>query len=279
MFYNYGRNYFLGLNSHNLDEFNTNSMLEFLRGYIELHSKIILPISIANYFKNCNYPLMIIYIRKNDNILFERILKLLNNELLINYKIEYKTKIHNKVKYQILIKFDNNNVLNLLAKIYPNNIDKNDVDEYIYSIYLNLSNYRYINYDNENETLQYYMPKCQIQINHPAAIKPSKTNASDIGYSISIINLHKIISKKIRIYDTGLEINPQFGYYYKLEPTSLLSIHGYILGNTIDNEQKNKKLLITLIKIDDEMPDIKLPYMCCILVMKELRHYEIDYTN
>jgi hypothetical protein len=284
MFYNYGKNYFLSLDSVNLKDSNTDEILEFLRGYIELHSNIILPTNVSNYLKNINYvydkyPLLILYFRKTehtDNILIERLLRLFSNELQLIYDVESKIKVYNKIKYQFLIKLENYNVLNLLSKIYPPDIDKNDIDEYTYSLYINLSNYRYINYDNENETLQYYIPKCKIKLIHPAARTPFKECASNIGYTISIIKLHKIISNKIRIYDTGLQIIPQYGYYYKLEPKSILSTHGYILGTSIDSEQKkDKTLLITLIKIDDDLPDIQLPYNCCILLMKELKHYEI----
>ena len=69
MFYNYGKNYFLSLDSFNLKDSNTNEILEFLRGYIELHSNIILPTNVSNYLKNINYvydkyPLLILYFRK-----------------------------------------------------------------------------------------------------------------------------------------------------------------------------------------------------------------------
>jgi len=283
MFYNYGKNYFLSLDSYNLKDLSTSEILEFLRGYIELHSNIILPTNVTNYLKNINsiydrYPLLILYFRKTeniDNILIDRVLRLLTSELQISYEIESKPKIYNKIKYQLVLKLTNNNVLNFLSQLYPSDIDKNDIDEYTYSIYLNLSNYRYINYDNENDTLQYFIPKCKIKLIHPAAKKPTKQYASNIGYNISIIKLHKMISNKIIIYDTGIQIIPQYGYYYKLEPTSLLSNHGYILGTHVDSNQKNKTLLITLIKIDNELPDIKLPYNCCILLIKELKHYEL----
>ena len=283
MYYNYGRNYFLSLDFYDIKGLNYDEILDFLRGYIEVYSNIILPMNVSNYFQNINniydkYPLLIIYLRKTeniDNILINRIIHLLDNELKIEYIIENKQKIYNKIKYQLSIKLENNNVLNLLSNLYSPNVDKNEIDEYIYSIYLNLSNYKYINYDNENDTLQYYIPKCKIKLNLSYAIKPSKKYASDIGYNIYIIKLNKIISDKIKVYDTGLQIIPQYGYYYKLEPTSLLAIHGYILGTYIANNEQN--LLITLIKIDKDLPDIKLPYNCCIMLLKEMIHYELNF--
>ena len=89
MFYNYGKNYFMSLDNSNIQYYTTNNILEFLRGYIELNSKIILPNNITNYSKNLDkiynkYPLLLLYIRKKediDNILLDRILKLLSKAL------------------------------------------------------------------------------------------------------------------------------------------------------------------------------------------------------
>lgn len=285
MFYNYGKSYFMSLDHYNVKHYTTDNILEFLRGYIELNSKIILPNNITNYSKNLDniynkYPLLILYIRKKeniDNILLDRIENLLSKELQIEYSIEFKNKSYNKIKYNVIIKFENYNVLNFLSKIYPSNIDKNEIDEYIYSLYLTLSNYRYINYDTENDTMQYYIPKCKIELIHPGAIKPYKNYASDIGYSINIIQRYKQISDKIIIYDTGLKIIPQYGYYFELMATSQLAINGYILGTHHNNfnQKNNNTLLITLIKIDKDLPDIKLPYNSCIMLLKEMKHYEL----
>jgi len=287
MFYNYGKNYFMSIDNYNFTTYTTENILDFLRGYIELHSKLILPNNIINYNKNINnlydkYPLLNLYIRKKediDNILLDRIIKLLSKELYIEYSIEFKNKSYNKIKYNVIIKFENYHVLNFLSKIYPPNIDKNDIDEYLYSLYLTLSNYRYINYDTENDTMQYYIPKCKIELIHPGAIKPNKEYASDIGYSINIIQRTKQISDKIFIYDTGLKITPQYGYFYELLPTTQLAIHGYLLGTQYNdfNQKNNNTLLITLIKIDNELPDIKLPYNCCIMLLKEMKHYELIF--
>lgn len=283
MLFLYGKNYFLSIDKHDFKKLDTEQILYFLRGYIELNSNIIVPINEDSHLKNINelyteYPLCILYFRKIENIdndLIDRVLKLLSDELKLSFKIENKFEIYNKIKYHYIIKLKNYNVLNFLSRIYPIDIDKNEVDEYTYSIYSSLTNYRYISYDIDNDTIQNHIPKCTIEYIHPAAIKPYKDYASDVGYKIFIIELYKMISNKIFIFNTGIKINPQFGYYYKLEPPSLLAQHGYILGSSINEDQKNKTLLITLIKVDKSLPDIKLPYHCSYLILKEFKHYEI----
>ena len=148
-------------------------------------------------------------------------------------------------------------------------------------MYINLANFKYITYNSENEFIYNILPKCKIKLINPSAIFPTKQNASDIGYDIHIIKRYKNISDKIIIYDTGIKLIPQFGYYYQLIPTFTLSITGYILGNSvgiinpINKDNKKKTLLITLIKIDESMPDIKLPFKCCQLLLKEMVQYEL----
>jgi hypothetical protein len=284
MYYNYGKNYFLSFDELKIEFTTSSQILDFLRGYIELNCKLTLPTNVTNYIQNINhiydkYPLLIIYFRKktdSDNNVLNKILNLLSNDLKIDYTVEIKNKIYNKIKYNLSIKLENYNVLNLLSQIYHSNIDKNEIDEYLYSLYLNLSNYRYINYDTENDSMQFYIPKCSIKLIHPAAIKPNKKNISNIGYGIHIIKTHKIISDNIIVYDTGLLIKPQFGYYCNILANNSLSINGYSLGtHYIDTDDTNSSLLITLIKNDQELPDLKLPYCCAILTLKELTHFDI----
>lgn len=284
MYYNYGKNYFLSFDELNIEFTSSSQILDFLRGYIEYNCKLTLPINVTNYIQNIDhiyeqYPLLIIYFRKNtdgDETLLNHIFNLLTNNLKIDYAVEIKNKIYNKIKYNLSIKLENYNVLNLLSQIYHSNIDKSEIDEYLYSLYLNLSNYRYINYDTENDSMQFYIPKCSIKLTHPAAIKPNKKKISNIGYNIHIIKTYKIISDNIIIYDTGLLIKPQFGYYCNIIANNSLSIDGYSLGtHYIDTDDTNDSLLITLIKNDLDLPDLKLPYSCAILILTEFKHFDI----
>lgn len=295
--YNIGKNYILSYDSFDLNTLNYDNILDFIRGYIELNSKLIMPNSSddstinhdykKNYklsknisYKNINYPVLIIFFRKLDKFIIDQFINYINNELHIQYTIDTQTLIYNKIKYNFKLTFTDYHVLNILSKLYNSNIDPNDVDEYLYNIYIKLSNYKNITFDSDNDSIFYLLPKCKVKLLHKSSIMPFKKNASDIGFDITIIKRYKTISNKITIYDTGIQLIPQFGYYFELIPKFNLSISGYILGNSIGviNPIVNKKnitLLVTLIKVDKTMPDIQLPFKCCKILLKEMNHFEL----
>lgn len=302
--YELGKNYILSCNNFDLNILNNNNILTFMCGYIELNSKLIMP-SINNITENdsphivhkkiknidsnyqfaINYdknsPYFIIFFRKQDKLILQKLLDFINDFCNIEYTINVQIITYNKIKYNTKVIFKGYNVLNFLSKIFNSDINKNDIDEYLYNMYINLANFKYISYNSENEFVYSILPKCKIKLMNQSAIFPTKHNASDIGYDIHIIKRYKNISDKIIIYDTGIQLIPQFGYYYELIPTFSLSTTGYILGNSvgiinpINQDNTKKTLLITLIKIDKTMREIQLPFKCCQLLLKEMNHYEL----
>lgn len=283
MFYNYGKNYFLSIDYYDLTNTSNIEILAFLRGYIDINSKIILPANITNYNKNLNsiydkYPLMILHFRKEtnvDNLLLDRVIKLFNEYIHVNFILESKKKIYNKIKYNIIIKLENYNVLKFLNYIYPDNTDIVEIDHYIYSIYNTLGNYKYINIDSENDQIQFFIPRCNIKLILNYAIKPFKNDISDIGYQLYIIKEKKRLSSKTIIYETGIICNPQYGYYLDIIYSDELSKFGYI--SNCKNIISNKPIEITLTKIDNELNDIKLPFMVGYIVLKEFNHFQLIY--
>lgn len=283
MFYYYGKNYFLSIDFYDLTHITNNELINFLRGYIDLNSKIILPSNITNYSNNSKliynkYPLMIIHFRKEtstDNILLDKVLKLFNDYLQIEFTLETKKKIYNQIKYNSIIKLENYNVLKFLNKLYTDDTDQNEIDQYIYSIYNTLCNYHYINFDSENDQMQFFMPQCHIKLLYNNSIKPYKNNISDIGYQIFLIKQKKRLSNKTVIYETGIICNPQYGYYLEILYSDMISKNGYCVNNNCINS--NLPIDITLTKIDDELPDIKLPFMIGYILLKEFKHYNINY--
>lgn len=295
--YNIGKNYILSYDSFNLNTLNHENILDFIRGYIELNSKLIMPNSSDDStinqdckkkyklsknisYININYPVIILLFRKVDKLILDKFINYINSELHIQYTIDTQILTYNKIKYNYKLTFTDYHVLNILSKLYNSNINPNDIDEYLYNIYIKLSNYKNISFDSDNDSILYLLPKCKVKLLHNSAIIPTKKNASDIGYEITIIKRYKTISNKITVYDTGIQLIPQFGYYFELIPKFNLSISGYILGNSIGVinpiiNKKNTTLLVTLIKVDKSMPDIQLPFNCCKIVLKEMNHFEL----
>lgn len=133
-------------------------------------------------------------------------------------------------------------------------------------LYANIDNKYTIRYANHN----YLIPSCCFIRVDEKAIIPSKTNWSDVGYDLSIIKKVKDFNSKTALYDTGIKIVMDFGYYAEIVPRSSISKSGYILSNNIgiiDNSYRGN-LFIALTKIADDAIEIEYPFKCCQLIFK-----------
>jgi deoxyuridine 5'-triphosphate nucleotidohydrolase len=140
-----------------------------------------------------------------------------------------------------------------------------------------------IYYSNDNITLlnNYYKNKISNDLNYKPSIKvyktdknaviPSKAFEEDAGYDLTIIKKIKDFNSKTTLYDTGIKIEIDEGYYTEIVPRSSISKFGYILANNIgiiDNHYRGN-LMIALTKIADDAPDIVFPFKCCQLIVRK----------
>jgi deoxyuridine 5'-triphosphate nucleotidohydrolase len=141
----------------------------------------------------------------------------------------------------------------------------------------------------KSSNYNYLIPRCCFIKTDETAISPSKTNWSDVGYDLSIIKKVKDINSKTALYDTGIKIQLDFGYYSEIVPRSSIIKSGYILSNNIgiiDNSYRGN-LMIALTKIADDAIEIKFPFKCCQLIFKkqifinleEVRDRSLDETK
>ena len=151
------------------------------------------------------------------------------------------------------------NAIDFLGKIYKDSYDL------CIKYYKNGSNY----------------PNCKVYRTDESAVLPSKSRESDVGYDLTIIKEAKQFNKKTKLYDTGIKIELEDGYYAEIVPRSSISKSGYMLANNIgiiDNSYRGN-LYIPLIKIDEDSPDIELPFKCCQLIIRKqiyLNIYEVE---
>ena len=137
--------------------------------------------------------------------------------------------------------------------------------------------FRGCNYANE-------YPKCQVIKVEEGAIVPYKTNASDVGYDISVIKKLKDLNSRTALYDTGLKVDMEYGYYIEIVPRSSISKTGYILSNNvgiIDNSYRGN-ILIALTKIADDAIEIEYPFKCCQMIVRKQVYVnlkEVKYIN
>ena len=160
-----------------------------------------------------------------------------------------------------IIDCDTNNIYN------TNN--KNDVVfikdniSFINRIY-NKYNELTINFNNDNPTLKVYKTD-------ENAVIPAKAFEDDAGYDLTIIKKIKDFNSKTSLYDTGIKIEIEEGYYTEIVPRSSISKSGYMLANSIgiiDNNYRGN-LMIALTKICDYTPEIELPFKCCQLIIRK----------
>ena len=187
---------------------------------------------------------------------------------LIN-ELNFKYEIISNNKDDINLIFENYNAFDFLSKLYDNSDARYRKSEF-YNKYI----YWNIFFNNN-------IPICRFFKDDPDAVIPKKERASDVGYDLTIIKKVKDIGAKTALYDTGIIVAPDFGYYTKIVPRSSIIKSGYMLTNSIgiiDGTYRGH-LMICLTKIDETMPDLILPFRCCQLILDRSLHYIMEDTE
>lgn len=219
-------------NINNFDNFSDKYKCEFIRGVYEY-----------NYLNN-----------NNDT----------NDILIKNVGFLAKTKIIEKIADYLNIPYIY--ITENSENYYQVKYGCNTVD-FLGLIYNNINNDCSVNYCNYNNTI----PRCCVIKTDENAVIPSKKNWSDVGFDLSIIKKLEDFNTKTSLYDTGIKIQLDFGYYAEIVPRSSMSKTGYILANSIgiiDNSYRGN-LMIALTKIADDAIEIKYPFKCCQLIIKK----------
>lgn len=227
-----------------LDEPSNILFWTFIRGYIEKSSTL----SFINNIPKCQ----IIF----DNINFM-------NDFLFYINIP-PNFISNKSENKYFVEYHSTNCIDLLGNIYRDKKNKLYNKQFfnLFESFINWKNF--INYN------RYSLDKCRIYKKDINAILPTKSNESDVGYDLTIIKEYKQLTPSTILYDTGIILNVDYGYYIEIVPRSSLSKSGYMLANSIGIIEKSYSgtLLVALTKIDKDMPDLTLPFKCCQLIFK-----------
>lgn len=108
------------------------------------------------------------------------------------------------------------------------------------------------------------------------AVLPYKTNASDSGYDITLLECVKKVDD-IEYFDTGIKIQPMYGWGLFLVPRSSFSKTGYMLANQIGilDRTYTGNILVCLRKVNKDLPDLELPSRCMQLIPLPTVNFEI----
>ena len=122
------------------------------------------------------------------------------------------------------------------------------------------------------------LPKARWVKTDPAALPPSKSRASDSGWDVTVIKEFKRAGSVI-FYDTGIRVEPPWGWYFQLVARSSLAKTGYMLANAIGiiDRAYTGSVLVALRKMDPTMPDLELPARVAQLIPAPIQHF--DWTR
>lgn len=250
-------------NFPSLSQNNNLLFLSFIRGFFEKNGNIIynknIPKCVISFY---NYAFM--------------------NDFLCHLSIPFSKQINLFEKENDLtIEYISTNCIDFLGLIYNNKFLDNKFKLYnkeMYNKFQTVINWKFIiqnslksynTYIDINDTIS-KLDICKIYKSYPNAVIPQKSKESDVGYDLTIIKKYKTISQMTTLYDTGIKLEVDYGYYIEIVPRSSLSKSGYLLTNSIGIIEKSYtgNLLISLTKIDNNMPDLTLPFKCCQLIFK-----------
>lgn len=112
------------------------------------------------------------------------------------------------------------------------------------------------------------------------AVRPSKNNISDSGYDLTILEPVKTVGM-VTFYSTGIKINPSYGYYFQLVPRSSISKTGHMLANSVGIIDRAfvGEILVPIIKIDKDAPDLVLPMKIAQLIPCPIQHFQLQEVN
>lgn len=108
------------------------------------------------------------------------------------------------------------------------------------------------------------------------AITPYKERQSDSGFDLTLIKKIKNIGN-VELYDTGIKVQIDKGYYLDLVPRSSIIKSGYIMANSIGiiDFEYTGNIKVPLIKVDKNKPDLILPMRLVQLIPRKIEHFDL----
>lgn len=136
------------------------------------------------------------------------------------------------------------------------------------------------NYQIFNYTLYTQIPNVTFTLTDEKAVVPTKGTSYSVGYDLTAVSIHSKVGRTT-FYNTHVIVEPPSGFYTEIVPRSSLAKTGYTLANSvgiIDPDYRGN-LLIALMKVDDSLPDLQLPFCKCQLILRKYEDFIMTQTN
>jgi deoxyuridine 5'-triphosphate nucleotidohydrolase len=109
----------------------------------------------------------------------------------------------------------------------------------------------------------------------PEARPPQKAHASDSGFDLTLLRAVRTHGP-VTFFDTGVKIQPAFGWYFDLVPRSSITKTGYVLANSVGviDRTYTGPVLVALLKVDPDAPDLELPARIVQIIPRPIVHIQ-----
>tara|TARA_R100000656_G_scaffold104176_1_gene76043 strand:+ start:69327 stop:70346 length:1020 start_codon:yes stop_codon:yes gene_type:complete len=102
------------------------------------------------------------------------------------------------------------------------------------------------------------------------AVLPSKANASDSGFDVTLIGVEKEYGD-VTLYRTGLRVKPPEGYYFDMVPRSSLHKKGHTLANVVGViDQSYRGEILVALKRWEGFEPLELPMRAVQLIPRQV---------
>ena len=210
------------------------------------------------------------YVEKYSSIIYDNInITFYNDKLADSFVKLYdipcnrQKNINNQV-----IQYNSVNMIDLLGMIYSN-YECPYYNNYIYT------------YNNRDGKSIPCIKVFKVDADAADAVIPSKARYSDAGYDLTIIKEYKRLTSNTVIYDTGIKLEIPNGYYVEIVPRSSISRSGYILANNVGiiDQGYRGNIYVALTKINEESPELSLPWKCCQMIVKKQIYSKLVFCD
>jgi dUTP pyrophosphatase len=99
---------------------------------------------------------------------------------------------------------------------------------------------------------------------------------SDSGYDLTIIRRVKQHGL-VEFFDTGIKVQPAFGWYFDVVARSSLSKTGYMMANSVGviDRTYTGTIIIALMRVDRDAPELELPARIAQMIPRPIVHAQI----
>lgn len=114
----------------------------------------------------------------------------------------------------------------------------------------------------------------------PEARPPSKAHASDSGFDLTLVREGEA-KGAVRLYRTGVSVQPPHGWYFDVVPRSSLIKTGYLLANSVGVIDRTYvgEILVPLLKVDPAAADLDLPARVVQLIPRPIVHFAVEEVD